>query len=311
MPHPILVPAFPLPLRSSSRRSQLLMWLPRLEWLEFKAVSPAQHQAAIDAEAQLPEGLVRRERAQEDAAKRSGDEAVVARERASQGLHHLADLWPRMSGQKRGRFVNAGQGGGDDGGAEEDGDDEEAEDDAAAASAEADERERVLRLPGIKLRWAAYARTVQEIVTRGLERAGAVARRIQAEMDAADAALDSIRASSALAASERLAHFLRGLKRLQRSLVAGASLKAERHSGEAAAARASLHMETGAEVPLTAAGAAAAIERFRAANDALREELLVAELRANEQAGEIIGRFEVQHATLAGERADAIDAALR
>ncbi|KAA0166122.1 hypothetical protein FNF27_07538 [Cafeteria roenbergensis] len=317
-------------------RAQLLMWLPRLEWVDFKAVSPAQHQAAVDAEAQLPEGLVRREKAQEEAAKHEAETAAQRREQLAHGLHHLAALWDRMSGKRRGRIVAVSReeraaddddvgaavrasgagallGGslalGEDADGESASEDEDEDEETAALSRK--ERERILRLPGVRIRWGIYSRTVQEIVSQGLKRAGAVARRIQAETAAADAALDSVRATASAEASAKLATFLQGLKRLQRQLTAGASLKAEPAAPEAAAARARVNHQRGADQPLSAAAAAAAIDRFRRENDELREALLVAELRANEQATEVIGRFEVQHTTLATERGEAIDLVLR
>lgn len=313
------------------------MWLPRLEWVDFKAVSPAQHQAAVDTEAQLPEGLVRREKAQEEAAKHEAETAAQRREQLAHGLHHLAALWDRMSGKRRGRIVAVSReeraaddddvgaavrasgagallrgalGGGDDDDAESESEGEDEEDEEAAALSRK-ERERILRLPGVRIRWGMHSRNVEDIVSHGLKRAGAVARRIQAETAAADAALESVRATASADASARLANFLQGLKRLQRQLTAGASLKAEPAAPEAAAARARMNHQRGADQPLSAAAAAAAIERFRRENDELREALLVAELRANEQATEVIGRFEVQHTTLATERGEAIDLVLR
>jgi hypothetical protein len=120
-----------------------------------------------------------------------------------------------------------------------------------------------------------------------------------------------VRAEAAADAAEQLAVFLKEFKRLQRQLVAGASLAAEAAGGEAARARAALNHQAGSGAPLTAAAASRSLNQLQLDNDRLRESLLVAELRAHEQASRVIETFDTAHGELARERAEVIDGVLR
>jgi hypothetical protein len=277
------------------------MWLPHLQWLDFTAVTPEEHTAALDAEAQLPETILRKEKAEADAEHRQEAMMDQVRELRNTGLLFLSELWDRMSGEKTGRiFID---------GLEEEEDEEEEEEEEKEE--EDMERDRVLRLPGVRAKWAAYAATVKTILGQEMERILEVARRAQREAEAADAALESVRAQSSLRAHERLMEYLAQFKRLQRQMASGASLSVTTESASVLEARARLNREAGAGKALDPDQAARAIALCRAENDKLREELLIDEMRSHEQCTEIINRFDVAHSALATERADKIEGLLR